>query len=39
METEVNRPDIINDKQGRHSDCSLVVDKMSAIQNYEPIST
>ena len=37
--TDVNRRNIINDKQGRHSNCSLMADKMSGIQNYELVST
>jgi len=31
MQTGVNRRDIINDKRGRQSDCSLTADKMSGI--------
>jgi len=31
IQTEVNRRDIINDKQGRHTDCTLTTDKMSGI--------
>jgi hypothetical protein len=31
MQTDVNRRNIINDKHGRHSDCSLTADKMSGI--------